>query len=463
MAYKKVWKKGKVDWGAAMSNAAKKSAVQARKRKRAAETARRKEARAAEAARKRRAKEAERDRKRSAREHAKRVREREKAAAATAKAAERARIADEKQRQKLLAQEKKEREKYEKELLILKGRFLEHDVPLKLFGVDLRVVAHDYNQENGLTTSSQFKKVTVPYLEENLFKLAITNHIHDTFDLLYESELKEVATSPEIANHSKIEVFKSKCKISIQDALPKNLSFDDFSGFEDPINTEVISEYIETNIAPLVPEIAADIAADIKKQEEEAKQRAKEKKEHDDGCKEVMALFDKAIDKAVKTGKTMKTQIDKMNSDLEVLDKNHKSSWFGKKKFAEEAQALGSVIWKRTPGLIATIQATELLTKLLKNRIESSYSDIHDNPKVNQTLEENGYYEKTLGRFKKLYGALYKNLEMRLANLEKALSYYEDEKVLKAMERVKNEGLKLSKDSKNLNKIFNEFGGKYAK
>ena len=459
MAYKKVWKKGKVDWGAAMSNAAKKSAVQARKRKRAAETARRKEARAAEAARKRRAKEAERDRKRSAREHAKRVRETEKAAAATAKAAERARIADEKQRQKLLAQEKKEREKYEKELLILKGRFLEHDVPLKLFGVDLRVVAHDYNKDNGLTTSSQFKKVTVPYLEENLFKLAIKNHIQDTFDLLYESELKKVATSSEIANHSKIEVFKSKCKTSIQDSLPKNLSFDDFSGFEDPVNIEVISEYVEANVAPLVPAIAAD----IKKKEEEAKQRAKEKKEHDDGCKEVMALFDKAIDKAVKTGKTMKTQIDKMNSDLEVLDKNHKSSWFGKKKFAEEAQALGSVIWKRTPGLIATILATEVDAKALKNREVNSYSGIHDNPKVNQTLEENGYYEKTLGRFKKLYGALYKNLEMRLANLEKALSYYEDEKVLKAMERVKNEGLKLSKDSKNLNKIFKEFGGKYAK
>ena len=458
MAYKKVWKKGKVDWGAAASNAVKKSAVQARKRKRAAETARRKEARAAETARKRREREAERSRKRSAREHAKRVRESEKADAAAVKAAERKSIADEKERQKLLAQEKKEQEKYEKELLILKGRFLEHDVPLKLFGVDLRVVARVYNNENGLTTSSQFKKVTVPFLEENLFKLAVGVHILDTFDLLYESELKKVATSSKIANHSMIKIFKSKCEVSIKDSLPKNLSFDDFSGFEDPVNVEVISKYIEANVAPLVPEIAAD----IKKKEEEAKQRAKEKKELDDGCKEVMALFDKAIDKAVKTGKTMKTQIDKMNSDLETLDKNHKSSWFGKGKFAKEAQALGSVIWKKTPGLITIILSTESNAKALKNRVENSYADIHDNPKVNQTLEGNGYYEKTLGRYKKLYGALYKNLEMRLANLEKALSYYEDEKVLKAMERVKNEGLKLSKDSKNLNKLFNEFGGKYA-
>ena len=52
---------------------------------------------------------------------------------------------------------------------------------------------------------------------------------------------------------------------------------------------------------------------------------------------------------------------------------------------------------------------------------------------VNQTLEESGYYEETLARFKKLYGVLHKILEMRLTNLEIALSYYDAEKKSKAI------------------------------
>ena len=54
---------------------------------------------------------------------------------------------------------------------------------------------------------------------------------------------------------------------------------------------------------------------------------------------------------------------------------------------------------------------------------------------------------------------MYKNLEMRLTNLEKALSYYEDDRELKEIEKVTNEGLKLSKDSKNISKLFSKFGG----
>lgn len=66
-----------------------------------------------------------------------------------------------------------------------------------------------------------------------------------------------------------------------------NLSFDDFSNFQNPVNADVISEYIDINIVPLIVEMIAD----TKKQEDEAKQKAKEKKEHDTGCKEVKTRY----------------------------------------------------------------------------------------------------------------------------------------------------------------------------
>ena len=179
----------------------------------------------------------------------------------------------------------------------------------------------------------------------------------------------------------------------------------------------------------------------------------------DDACKKVELKFEKAISESVQLGKSMKTQISKMKSDLVALDDSHNSSWFNKKKFALEAQGLGSVIWKRTPQLIDHIITIEGAIRILKNRAENSYIEIHSNSKVNQVLENNGYYEKTLTRFGKLYLALYKNLEMRLSNLQKALSYYEDDRELKAIEKVTNEGLKLSKDSKNISKLFITFGG----
>ena len=462
MAYKKVWKNGSVDWGAAMSNGAKKAAVARRKRDRERERDRKKAERERASARKKQERESLKRRNASIRESARATKANENKAAASARATERDRISTAKQGQKLLDQERKEQERVEKKLNTLKGRFLEYDIPLKLFNVDLRVEANNYNEENGLTTVSQFKKVTIPYLEEHLFKLAIKIHIDNTFDLLYESELKKVAKSPEIFNHSQILKFKSKCKAFLKDTLPKNLNFEDFASFADPINAGAISEFIEVNILPIVPEIKKEIDAEIaaiKKQEEEDKQKAKAKKELDDACKKVELKFEKAISESVQLGKSMKTQISKMKSDLVALDDSHNSSWFNKKKFALEAQGLGSVIWKRTPQLIEHIITIEGAIRILKNRAENSYIEIHSNPKVNQVLENNGYYEKTLTRFGKLYLALYKNLEMRLTNLQKALSYYEDDRELKAIEKVTNEGLKLSKDSKNISKLFSKFGG----
>ena len=48
---------------------------------------------------------------------------------------------------------------------------------------------------------------------------------------------------------------------------------------------------------------------------------------------------------------------------------------------------------------------------------------------------------------------------MRLTNQAKALSYYEDDRQANAIEKVKNAGLELSKDSKNISKLFSKFGG----
>ena len=68
--------------------------------------------------------------------------------------------------------------------------------------------------------------------------------------------------------------------------------------------------------------------------------------------------------------------------------------------------------------LIELIILIEGILEFLRIGLRIQFSvEIH-NPKVNQVLEGNGYYEKTLERFGKLYVALYKNLEMRLTNLE---------------------------------------------
>lgn len=439
---------------------ARKSKTASNQRARTAAADSKRSARAAQTARNKAARESEKRQNQARRESARNEKEREKEAAAE----KRASIADEKQKQKLIALAAKEEANRQKKLKRLNGLFLENDIPLKLFDVDLKEIALDFDEENGISSVSGFKKVTIPYLEENLFKLAIKIHINNTFDLLYEGELKKVAKSPEILNHSGILKFKSKCVAFLKDTLPKNLNFEDFASFADPINAGAISEFIEVNILPIVPEIKKEIDAEIaaiKKQEEEDKQKAKAKKELDDACKKVELKFEKTISESVQLGKSMKTQISKMKSDLVALEDSHNSAWFksNKKKFAQEVQGLGSVIWKRTPELIELIMTIEGAIRILKNRAENSSIEIHSNPKVNQVLEGNGYYEKTLTRFGKLYLALYKNLEMRLTNLEKALSYYEDDRELKAIEKVTNEGLKLSKDSKNISKLFSKFGG----
>ena len=439
---------------------ARKSKTASNQRARTAAADSKRSARAAQTARNKAARESEKRQNQARRESARNEKEREKEAAAE----KRASIADEKQKQKLIALAAKEEANRQKKLKRLNGLFLENDIPLKLFDVDLKEIALDFDEENGISSVSGFKKVTIPYLEENLFKLAIKIHINNTFDLLYECELKKVDKSPEILNHSGILKFKSKCVAFLKDTLPKNLNFEDFASFADPINAGAISEFIEVNILPIVPEIKKEIDAEIaaiKKQEEEDKQKAKAKKELDDACKKVELKFEKTISESVQLGKSMKTQISKMKSDLVALEDSHNSAWFksNKKKFAQEVQGLGSVIWKRTPELIELIMTIEGAIRILKNRAENSSIEIHSNPKVNQVLEGNGYYEKTLTRFGKLYLALYKNLEMRLTNLEKALSYYEDDRELKAIEKVTNEGLKLSKDSKNISKLFSKFGG----
>jgi hypothetical protein len=456
-----VSKSDKALWGAmvkAGKRNARKRKTEANQRARTAAADSKRAARAAQTARNKEARESEKRQNQARRESARNEKEREKEAAAE----KRARIADEKQKQKLIALAAKEEANRQKKLKRLNGLFLENDIPLKLFDVDLKEIALDFDEENGISSVSGFKKVTIPYLEENLFKLAIKIHINNTFDLLYEGELKKVAKSPEVLNHSVILKFKSKCVAFLKDTLPKNLNFEDFASFADPINAGTISEFIEVNILPIVPEIKKEIDAEIaaiKKQEEEDKQKAKAKKELDDACKTLELHYEETISASVKFGKLMKRQISKMKSDLVALDDSYNSAWFNKSKFALEAQGLGTVIWKRTPPLIEHIITIEGTIRILKNRAENSSIEIHSNPKVNQVLEGNGYYEKTLTRFGKLYLALYKNLEMRLINLEKALSYYEDDRELKAIEKVTNEGLKLSKDSKNISKLFITFGG----
>ena len=155
-----------------------------------------------------------------------------------------------------------------------------------------------------------------------------------------------------------------------------------------------------------------------------------------------------------------------MKTDLIALDESYNSAWFSrnKKKFALEAQSLAGIIWKKSPPLITIIVSTESAINEIKNmqkNLDKSGTPLKVddlNSKVYQALEENGSLAKILERLKKLYLALFNNLEMRLANLEKAIGYYEEEKEIKAIEKIKIKGLSLSKGSKNISKLFSQFG-----
>jgi hypothetical protein len=504
MAYKKVWKNGGVDFKAYASNAMKKAAVARKKAEREQERDRKKREREQERDRKKRESERERDRKKLAKEaeSARKTRERESIQnakrSAQASARSSARLAKDKENlviekekanaamHRVQALDTKERERKNKRILRLNGLFLEHEIPLKLFGIDSRELAFDFEEKQGILSATGFKKVTVPYLEQNLFQLLITMHVSQTCEKLYQYQLKKALSSAAVIEHPKIVRFKVKCKEHLRKLFPNNLKFSEFHNFKDPLNAEAIQEYIEDFVLPAVPEIKKEIENDRQiakekmelvaqqrakaKQEREAleaQQRAEQeaKKELDDKCKKLMEDFTSTIAEAVKVGKTMQNEINKMNADLIALDASYNSSWFSKKKFALEAQGLAGIIWKRTSPLIDIILSTEGTLNTIKNmqkNLDQSGSPLKAddlNSKAYQALEENGDFAKTLERFNKLYLAMFTNLEMQLANLEKSVGYYEDDKKLEAIEKIKIKGKELSRDSANLNKLFTTFGG----
>ena len=555
MAYKKVWKNGGVDFKAYASNAMKKAAVARKKAEREQERDRKQREREQERDRKKRESERERDRKKLAKEaeSARKTREREsiqnakRSAQASARSAESARkikeresiqnakrsaqasarssarlakdkenLVKEKEKanaamHRVQALDTKERERKNKRILRLNGLFLEHEIPLKLFGIDSRELAFDFEEKQGISSATGFKKVTVPYLEQNLFQLLITMHVSQTCGKLYQYQLKKALSSAAVIEHPKIVRFKVKCKEHLRKLFPNNLKFSEFHNFKDPLNAEAIQEYIEDFVLPAVPEIKKEIENDRQiakekmelvaqqrakaKQEREAleaQQRAEQealeaqqraerealealeaqqraereaKKELEDKCKKLMEDFTSTIAEAVKVGKTMQNEINKMNADLIALDASYNSSWFSKKKFALEAQGLAGIIWKRTSPLIDIILSTEGTLNTIKNmqkNLDQSGSPLKAddlNSKAYQALEENGDFAKTLERFNKLYLAMFTNLEMQLANLEKSVGYYEDDKKLEAIEKIKIKGKELSRDSANLNKLFTTFGG----
>ncbi len=530
MAYKKVWKNGGVDFKAYASNAMKKAAVARKKAEREQERDRKKResererdrkklAKEAESARKTRERESIQNAKRSAQasarsaESARKIKERESIQnakrSAQASARSSARLAKDKENlvkekekanaamHRVQALDTKERERKNKRILRLNGLFLEHEIPLKLFGIDSRELAFDFEEKQGISSATGFKKVTVPYLEQNLFQLLITMHVSQTCEKLYQYQLKKALSSAAVIEHPKIVRFKVKCKEHLRKLFPNNLKFSEFHNFKDPLNAEAIQEYIEDFVLPAVPEIKKEIENDRQiakekmelvaqqrakaKQEREAleaQQRAEQealeaqqraereaKKELDDKCKKLMEDFTSTIAEAVKVGKTMQNEINKMNADLIALDASYNSSWFSKKKFALEAQGLAGIIWKRTSPLIDIILSTEGTLNTIKNmqkNLDQSGSPLKAddlNSKAYQALEENGDFAKTLERFNKLYLAMFTNLEMQLANLEKSVGYYEDDKKLEAIEKIKIKGKELSRDSANLNKLFTTFGG----
>ena len=463
---RKVYSGGKINWKNAAINASRSAA--AKRKKREAEAAR--AAKKKERERIRLQRERERAAKKKERERIKLQRERERDAKrrevernkkaradaslkkkAQAKLAKEHKAAEQKLKKERQLNER-EQAKKDKHILRLNGLFLEHDLPMKFGTFDIKEYAYEYEIKNGLTTQSQFKKVTITYLDKNLFKKIENNLIKET-SYEVESFLDENITKK----------FTSKQKNVLGEDIQKtaNTYINEFTKLkiikfpDEIISTKDLAnikpnqvlenspnDFCKKNITKINTEVKnlkslADQKieeARIKAEKEAEKLRiqkekdAKEKKKKEDEIKlatEALKKLESYLIKSRGLIKTINKEVGEFRNDLEELSQAHKKAFF-KAKHIAKGKKLVQVIGNKTFPLfdemikleailrnIKTPDESKLIGKLVKN-IKAS-SDI--SPKL----------DKLELAYKQNYKVIYKCGDQRLLNLIEACKYLEPE------------------------------------
>jgi len=496
---RKVWTSKGINWKNAMVNASRRADAKRKKEQRERERAakqRERERAKAQRERERAAKQRERERVKAQkeRERAAKQRERERAkahraAASTAKKAKAEELRVQKAHQHKIKKEQqlneREQAKKDKHLLRLNGLFLEYGIPMKYASIDIKEYAYEYEIKNGLTTQSQFKKVTITYLEKNIFQLIekslindsmqeVENFLDDQFRNKF-SEKEKIVIRKNIENVA--DDFKTKYKKVNKISFPSNIStLQDLSqvkpnqlikqspdSFCKSIDGDIKKEIENTkSIAAKKIEEARIIAEEKRKKEaEEAEQlriqkekEAEEKRRKEEIIKAAKVALKKIESELIRSRsyiKVIDSEVREFKHELEKLSAAHKKA-FLKGKYKNEGKALVKTIGNKTFPLFDEMVKVETILRNIQNPDESKVIG-----KLLKTIRKSNSVSLKLDKlesaFKTNYKVIYKCGDQRLLNLLEACKYLEPEVKTSLISKIINKlNIKYS-DSKNIMKL----------
>ena len=379
----------------------------------------------------------------------------------------------------LRARKKLESEANKKRKLILRlnGLFLEHEVLIqysfinsfsKKVNIDLREIAYDYELENGLTTTTQFKKVTLPYLNKNLIRIvgkSIESYYVEDYKLLINRyfEQKVVPNNIKVVIESEIEE-KQKQFIN---KFPKNT----INLPEDTNSLTLLSkglvkptELIKKNALDVFNENEAQLSQSIKELislaeqkiiSEKKKAEAAEKQKKDKLlAKKGFNTLNKVLHESRIYIKEVNKEVKGIKSELDDLSAAYQKA-FLKGKYRKSGLQIFQNIWKRTFKLLNETYKIEQVLLNIKKQENTKLGKIIT--VVSQEMSEE--LSNLELEFRKNYKILIDCTKQRFMNLKEASKYIDDEKRDQALAKI-NQEIKtrflISKNIMNLKEKFLE-------
>ena len=438
------------------------SAASRKKDAKAAESARKKREREAESARKKSARDAESSRKKSAKaaESAKKkqLRESLNAGKKIEKDKDNARklsdnLTKENKRQEMLFE--KEQAKKDKHILKLNGLFLEYDVPMTFNKIDLKLIAYEYEIKNGLTTASQFKKVTYSYLEKNIGAALKEKLASEALGEILKY-LEKSLEKPQIEFLSSI-MSQVKREYSAENKKKNPIeltSLDDLKGTSVNDWIEGPESFIEARFNFYKDKLDLLVT---KKLEREREKREREKREKERlkaqekreleklaelAQKKAAGELDKASRKMLITSenliKTLKRNASVNEREMKNLRESHNKAFF-KGKYTEEIQALAKSVWKLIITSLEVLYDVETNQREFKSKTRQHYPEVD--------------FEEIERLYKTTYIELYRCLEKQFGIMVASLVFFDAKASMVLKERMNDKIGKNYADSKNIMKL----------
>jgi hypothetical protein len=496
---RKVWTSKGINWKNAMVNASRRADAKRKKEQRERDRAakqRERERAKAQRERERAAKQRERERAKAQRERERAAKQRERERAKTyrmaASAAKNAKTEELRAQKAIQQKTKKEQQMEEREitkknnhLKRLNGLFLEYDIPRKFYTIDIKEKAYRYEFRNGLTTQSQFKKVTIGYLERNIKRIIedemlydlthkVKNYLNENFTNKF-SDKEKVVINKEIKKF--INEYKSQYKQLKPVKYPSNInSLQDLSqikpdqlikkspdSFCKSIDEDIKKEIENLKSAASRKTEEARIIAEEKKRKEAEKaeqlriqkeKEAEEKRKKEETIKAAKASLKKIESELVKSRsyiKVIDSEVREFKHELEKLSAAHKKA-FLKGKYKNQGKALVKTIGNKIFPLFDEMVKVETILRNIQHPDESKVigrllKTIRKSNSVSLELD------KLESAFKTNYKVIYKCGDQRLLNLLEASKYLEPEVKTSLISKIINKlNIKYS-DSKNIMKL----------